>query len=264
MMENSPAAGSSLLVVIGLLTLIAAAGIFILLVAYNQKRQLSQQLLAQQQKTEYLEKMVRLAMESHENERRQVSKELQDNLGPMLQALNLTVARNAGEKEKIQVQQLINEITETLRRISWHLIPSSLERFGLLVALDELCQRMNDEGGAKITFEKNVEALALDSNKQILLYRIVEEALANAIRHAAAAEVQVSLQQEAGRLLVTIRDNGTGFDFPDQGQPQLNRYGLGLYTMQSRVNLLRGSLVFENNQPKGTRIIIQLPMYGSV
>lgn len=262
-MEGSTDSQIVLIITIASLVILLMAGTIVMFVIFYQKRVLTEKLKQQNMERVFDEKMIRVTIESQENERKRFAKDLHDEVGLMLQALNLTVAHIAGEEDRKQIQEMVNEFTETVRRISWDLMPSSLERFGLIEALDELCARLTERGTVPIHFIKSVPLPVLDKNQEILLYRMVQEALNNALKHARASEIKLQLTC-AEELTIRITDNGIGFEFPNNEHRTPNQYGLGLYNMESRARLLEGALRFEKNLPSGTHVVIQLPLHGRV
>jgi signal transduction histidine kinase len=248
---------------LGIISLLFLAGALITFMVVYQKRVLAEKLKSNNLESEFNQRMVRVTIESQESERKRFAKDLHDEVGLILQALNLTIARIANESDRKQVQELVDEFTETVRRISWDLMPSSLERFGLTEALDELCTRLTERGSTPIKFEKTGKVAALDKSQEILLYRIVQEAINNALKHARASEIKVLLNC-AEDVTIRVSDNGIGFTLPHSDHHSPNQYGLGLYNMESRARLLGGTMHFEKNTPSGTDVVIHIPFYGRV
>jgi signal transduction histidine kinase len=238
------------------------AGAIVLFVMLYQKRVLTEKLRVQKLEHNFDEKLIRTTIESQENERKRFAKDLHDELGLMLQALNLTIARTANEADRKQIQEMVNEFTETVRRISWDLMPTSLEKFGLMEAIDELCSRLTERSQIIVLFEKPDATPLLDKNQEILLYRIVQEAINNALKHSKASEIKVQIKSEHD-LIVSIIDNGIGFDLSALEQRAPSQFGLGIFNMESRTRLLAGTIKFEKNNPTGTQVIIQVPLHGS-
>ncbi len=239
---------------------------FVLLLFYWQlKRNVGKQLAQKELDFDHQQKMLQLALEAQENERKRVSKALHDEVGVLLQALHTTtfsLIRNASEEDKKEIQQLVDALTETVRRISWDLMPSSLERFGLAEAIDELCTRLSSREPATISFTTNGTAAPLDKNQEILLYRIVQEALNNALTHSKATHIQVLFNWRDTEFCIEVRDNGIGFEMPVKSNYDFNSYGLGLFTIKNRAGLLQGYVSFEKNLPTGTVLKFILPQSG--
>jgi len=251
--------------VVGTFAMLIMAGAIVLFVLFYQKKMIGEQLRRKELEAEYQQKMLRMALESQENERKRVSKDLHDDVGIMLQALKntvLTIAKDSDEQDKKDIQDMVNEITESVRRISWDLMPSSLERFGLAEAVDELCSRLSHRNNTQVSFSQSGQGTPLDKQQDILLYRIVQEAITNALKHARASSIHVTFGWQSEQLLVEIADDGVGFELPQKEKRTPNQYGLGLYSMENRAALLHGMVAFDRNQPSGTKVQISLPLNG--
>ena len=238
----------------------------ILFVVFYQKKMLHEQLKLQTIESEHRKKMMVAEMQSRENERGRLSKEIHDGIGVMLQALRHTtmaVAINASDEDRAELGENINEITETVRSMAYNLMPPSLERFGLKETLDEYCNKLNKYNpDINFTFSEEGRARNLDSWQQLLLYRIVQESTMNAIRHAHCTEVAVIMAWEENELSLSVGDNGKGFDFPTDDNKNHGRHGLGLYSLENRAALLGSSIKFASNVPSGTMLMITLPLHG--
>jgi two-component system NarL family sensor kinase len=238
----------------------------VLFIVFYQKKMLQVQLHRQSMESGHRQKMMEVEMQSRENERIRLSKEIHDGVGVMLQALRATtlaVARNASEEDRHELGELINEITETVRSMAYDLMPATLEKFGLRETLDELCTRLNRYND-KMQFVFSCEGpdRLLDSWQQLVLYRMVQEATNNAIKHAAATEIRISMDWGEDALLLSVSDNGKGFEFPGNGNRILGRHGLGLYSLENRSTLLGAEIKFQTNKPKGTLLTIHLPLHA--
>lgn len=255
---------------ISLIAWVAIAGVCLLVaiilifVFWQQRRSVEKQLNQKQLESDYQQRMLRLALEAQENERKRVSKALHDEAGILLQTLRstaLSLTKNAPEADKNEIKILVDQLTEVVKSISWDLMPTSLERFGLAEALDELCSRLSVREAMAITFTATGSTTPLDKNQEILLYRIVQEALDNAIRHAKASIIEIDFAWHDEELCIEIRDNGVGFEMPKKNKLSINQYGLGLFNIENRVGLLQGCVSFEKNEP-GTIVRIVLPQQG--
>jgi len=241
------------------------AAIFLIFVLWQQKSCVEKQLTQKQLESDYQQRMLRLALEAQENERKRVAKALHDEVGILLQAhrsTTLSLIKDAPEGDKNEIKNLIDQLTETVRRISWDLMPSSLERFGLAEALDELCNRLSLRESMAIKFTSTGPSAPLDKNQEILLYRIVQEAIENAIQHARASVVEILFTRSEAELCIDIRDNGIGFEMPKKNKLNINQYGLGLFNIENRAGLLQGYVSFEMNEPTGTIVRVVLPQPG--
>ena len=242
------------------------AGAIVLFGVFYQKKMLQEQLQRQLLEADHRKKMMEAEMQSRENERSRLSKEIHDGVGVMLQALRATtlaVAKNSSKEDREELSQQLNEITETVRRMAYDLMPASLEKFGLAETLDELCTKLNRYNPAiHFTFSHDGPARKLDSRQQLILYRMVQEATTNAIRHANASEVNIALLWVPSLLTLRVADNGKGFEYPTQENKIHGRHGLGMYSLENRATLLGADLKFVPNLPTGTLLTVHLPLHG--
>lgn len=251
------------LIAIGTTGMLLLASAIIIFVVYYQKKMVQEQLKRQALEVDYQKKMMLAELTSRENERARVSKDLHDGVGVMLQVLRtaaLTVAAGASQEDKNDIQQHVDEITETIRRISFDLMPADLQKFGIVKTVEELCSRLNKRGIVPITFTQTGVQFSLDQPSELLLYRIIQESVNNALRHAHSSEINIHFTKTDQEMKVSITDNGIGFDFPSLEKGLTQATGLGLSSIQNRANLLGATLTFESNIPAGTTITLVLPL----
>lgn len=235
----------------------------ILFVVYYQKRILSEQLKRQLLEADYKQKLLQAALESQEKERSRLASDLHDSVGAMLSTIRLSLhpVVKAGNGEPLdQTKQLLDETIDTVRRISRDLMPSSLEKFGLSHAIKEMCDRINYSGAMNVEFAELGASLELGKKKEVMIYRIIQEMVNNAIRHAHATVIKI--QFDWGKYLqLTIQDNGEGFDYKKlrTAKQGSNGQGLGLYNIENRVSLLSANLEFDHVFPKGSQFTIKIP-----
>jgi signal transduction histidine kinase len=238
----------------GMLIMAAAIVVFIL---FYQKRMLHEKLKQHQMELDHKEKSLRLALESQENERKRIAKDLHDGVQAMMQALRvsvLTVIKDSSEHDKKEIQDMVSELNETVRAVSWDLMPATLEKFGLTSALEEFCKRLDGKIAIPVHFTKQGSPQSLDTNQQLLLYRIAQESVNNAIKHSKASKIEVSINWSEG-LHLTIIDDGVGFDHTTKST---GTSGLGLSNLESRARLLNADLRFLKNSPSGSIIDVVL------
>lgn len=259
-MSSSVDTNVLILFLIGTAAMLLMAVAIILFIVFYQKRVLSEQLKQQELEVKYQQQMLLAQMQSQEEERRRVAKDLHDDVGLMLQALRFTtlaVLQQAAEQDRQEVQKMVSDVTDTVRRICWDLMPSSLEYFGLSEAVDELCTRLSTRVHVPIVFSLEGETIAIGKEKQILLYRMVQELVGNSLKHAKAGAVEVKLNWKQDHLTIHVTDNGTGFDLDAVKQHRNPGQGLGLLSLENRSRLLPAELKYEKNIPHGTNASIK-------
>lgn len=209
-----------------------------------------------------------LRVNAQEEERRRIAREIHDGLGQILTAVKFNVeiledspSLSADDHRRIaDVKTLLDNVMKEAREISYNLMPSVLDDFGLAPALQLLAERFGVQTGVRVTFVAQGMAERLPPTVEIALYRIVQEALTNAVRHGAATLVAIQAFRSGDEVRLTIEDNGSGMD-PDRAmERQIVGSGIGLASMRERVNSFRGLLDIESSPGNGTLISVHIPI----
>jgi PAS domain S-box-containing protein len=202
-----------------------------------------------------------------EAERARVSQELHDELGQALTGIKLDIGwlrgrLATGEGEVAtrleDMRQLVDGTVDTVRRIAAELRPGILDDLGLDAAIRWLVRDFGKRAGVEIRVEEAAELPVLDPGAAVAAFRIVQEALTNAARYAPGADITVRFGMEGGRLQVSVRDDGPGFD--PEALDTSGRRGLGLLGMRERARMHGGSLEVETAPARGTRVSLELPV----
>ena len=196
-----------------------------------------------------------------EEERRRLSRELHDETGQALTSILLglrSIEETAGtERFPVALAELREQVVATLqdvRRLAVELRPKALDDFGLVPALERLVTTFAEQTGIETHLEARVRGARLPSEIETVLYRVVQEALTNIVKHARAEHVSVLLHARPGKVAVVIEDDGRGFS-PDV----LSADGIGLVGMRERVALVGGHLELETSEEGGTTIVVEVP-----
>jgi signal transduction histidine kinase len=206
---------------------------------------------------------------AQEEERRRLSQDLHDETIQDLIALDqkvqlLASAARAGKGPKAQGLEAIHrearEAIRKVRRLSRALRPAYLEDLGLLPALEALAEDIGSSLGIPIVVRTTGTRLPLPQDADLAVYRIVQEALANVARHAAAHRVLVTLQYRHAEFRLTVKDDGVGFT-PPKESGELSRTGhFGLIGMHERAQLISARLEVHSTPGRGTRVTLRLPV----
>lgn len=202
-------------------------------------------------------------MEGQEEERRRLSRELHDGIGQMLTGLrlhseklkSLPFANDKQRKTFEEHSKLIEETIEATRMVSFNLMPPILTDFGLGAAIRLLTEYTSQTSNIPVTYESNYGQTRLNSNLEVNLYRIAQEALNNMVKHSKATEAKVVLKINKSDIELKISDNGIGFD--EKNVKKETIINNGLPNMQTRVRLLGGQM--QAKATKGTQIIVKIP-----
>lgn len=212
-------------------------------------------------------KALRQLNETLEGEIKRIAYAVHDEAGQLLVAVHLALAEMARELPKLQqdqigqVQELLKEVEIHLRRYSHELRPTILDDLGWIPAIRFLAEGVSKRSSLPIHIETTVSG-RLSSAVETTLYRVVQEALNNAVKHANAMTVWIRAWQNKGVLFCSIRDDGAGFDLRCL-QRASGRKGLGLVAMQERVSAIGGTLQIESNPGHGTEVRLQLSLEGN-
>ncbi|MEA9415506.1 ATP-binding protein [Flavobacterium sp. PL02] len=234
--------------------------LFLWILNKNQKKLSFQKEVNHQQELTALENQKKLSVsnaliEGEEVERKRIARDLHDGLGSMLSGLKMHM--NLAEKEnatnKIEVGTLLDNSIKELRNISQNLMPESLLKLNLENALRDLCIA-NSNSKTNIEFQYLVQNQNLPKNYEIMIYRIIQELLNNALKYAKASQILVSCSQNQDVFFITVEDNGIGFD----ASKLKNNTGMGLRNIKNRVEFLNGKLEIDSKENKGTSTYIEL------
>ena len=150
------------------------------------------------------------------------------------------------------------EVADEARRVSHGLHPSVIQDFGLSPALEEFCGEFAKAHGIGVQFECPGDDAGLGLDGASCLYRIVQECLHNAAKHAHATEIRVALTASGGKMHLVVRDNGAGFP----AGAHRAKWGLGLVSMKERVRMVNGTLSIASQPGQGTEIAASVPLSG--
>jgi len=204
--------------------------------------------------------------ETLEEEIKRIAYTVHDEAGQLLVAVHLALADLSRELPKplqeqvAQIEGLLNQVENHLRRYSHELRPTVLDDLGWIPAIRFLAEGISKRANLAIHVRSTVSG-RLTSPIETALYRIVQEALTNAVKHAKARNVWIHAWSENLMVCCSIRDDGSGFD-SRQVQTALGRKGLGLIAMQERVSAIGGTLRIESRPGRGTELLIRLSLEG--
>ncbi|HYE54872.1 MAG TPA: ATP-binding protein [Chitinophagaceae bacterium] len=196
-----------------------------------------------------------------ENERRRIATDLHDSLGPLLSSVKLQI--NSITICDPQDQQIINkagkhldEIIGSIREISYNLLPNTLQRKGLPEAVKEFIGHINSKHVLNIRFYQTKE-LTIPAEKEIHIFRMIQEIVHNTLKHAKAKDLQIALGEENRNVLILTKDDGIGFDIE---KARKESAGLGLKSIESRAEIMQGVINMESIPGHGTNYFVKIPL----
>ena len=218
--------------------------------------------------TEQLQAMSRQLVDAQESERRQFSRELHDRVGQNLTALSINLdilktqlAGNGNEAFRSRLNDaasLLEATAGAIENVMSELRPPMLDDYGLLPALQWYANEFSGRTGIQVSVDGDEGMERLTQASEIALFRIVQEALNNAAKHAHAKSIRIALERSSARFMMTVSDDGVGLDtalIP----PGRRRPGLGMITMRERAQAAGGQFEIEAAAGRGTRVVVRIP-----
>jgi two-component system, NarL family, sensor kinase len=204
---------------------------------------------------------IQAEIDTLEKERKRIASDLHDELGPLLSAVKLKInsldTNDPGDQEVINSSsEHLDTIIAKLREISNNLLPNTLTRKGLTKAIEEFIKSSHEAYGLPIRFICSQE-LKLVKQKEINIYRIIQEIVHNTIKHAHASYLILQITVEGNSLLLMTADDGHGFDYFAKVK---DNPGLGLRNLQSRAEVMGGELTCLSEPGKGTMYTFEIPV----
>lgn len=244
----------------GALVIVLLAGLFYRNYRHRQKiqQQRINELETQQQLT-----ATEAVLKGEEQERSRLAKDLHDGLGGMLSGIkyslntmkgNLVMTPNNAQAFERSIDMLDSSIKE-MRRVAHNMMPEALVKFGLDTALKDFCNDINQSGALKVNYQSiGLEGNNTDELVSVSIYRIVQELVNNAIRHAAATSALVQVTKTNDVISITVEDDGKGFDSNLMKQSK----GIGWTNIQNRVEFLKGKIDVQTEPGQGTSVLIEI------
>ena len=247
---------------IGIGGLILLTGLLI----YSQYRRnkLRQETKMKTEMMKQQEMAVKAVIEAEENERQRIAKDLHDGVGQMMSAAKMNLSAfqseikfdNEEQKQSLEkVIQLVDESCKEVRTVSHIMMPNALLKNNLAAAIHDFVNKLNNKN-----LQAHVNTVGLDermdSNIETVLYRVIQECVHNAIKHAGATTLDISLIRDKDGISGTIEDNGKGFDVADKE----NFEGIGLKNITTRIEYLKGTVDFDSAPGRGTVVAFHVPI----
>ncbi len=227
----------------------------------SQKKLQLEALKRQEMKISFQKELLQRTIQTQEEERNRIARELHDDIGSKLNVihLNLHLLKSDVNKGK-DIQELLDDIDtslqnsiETTRHISHQLVPPTLRKFGLQSAIEDLQSSINRTGAIKMVVENTTAWKIEELMSQLHFYRIIQELVQNALKHSKANHVVFTFEQKEGQIQMLYTDDGIGM--PEN----IDSKGLGMSNLYTRVQILNGQWTIDRTYNSGTRIILNIP-----
>lgn len=251
---------SFLFIGIGGLILLAALLVYSQYKRYRMRKegQLQAEIMKQQ------ELKAKAVLEAEENERQRIAQDLHDGIGQMMSAAKMSLSAfesefhfNSGEQKKDfeKIINLVDESCREIRTVSHIMMPSALLKTNLATAIRDFVNKLSQKSLQVHVYTEGLDE-KIDSNVETVLYRVVQECVHNAIKHAGASTLDISLIRDREGISGTIEDNGKGFDTSVKDTSD----GIGLKNITTRIEYLKGTVDFDSAPGRGTLVAFHVPL----
>ena len=250
------------IVIVGTVILLTLALFIISLFIYYRRKQILSQLEKQQLQAQFSQTLLQSQIEIQEQTRQHISRELHDNLGQIASIIKInlnTITLNHPEKvaQKIEdTKELTRQLIADIKALSISLNRDRIAKAGLITAIATEVERINKTGQFNATFTSNSSNPAIDNDKAIILFRMVQEVLNNMVKHSKAKEISVTANSKENLFILALIDDGTGFSIEEK----LSNGGQGLQNLQNRAALIHAKFTIESKPGTGTQVTIEVPI----
>lgn len=245
----------SAIILIGTIMFIVLAIVIFFLVLFINRRVL-----------EHQRRLLQVSFEAQENERQRIGRNIHDDIGPLLSTIKLSVSRfkaledvSSSQRAALVCDHLDNAI-QMVRVVSRDLSPSVLSEYGIVIAAEELSDRINQSDEIKCEVKVEGREQELDQSIELAVYRIIQELCNNTIRHAEATLLSIIFKYRPNNLLIEVKDNGKGFVTPKKVNNGAAKPGIGLRNIEARAKQIGGKLTFNSIINQGTSAHLLVPM----
>lgn len=223
---------------------------------------------------EQIQILTREILRVQENERKRIARDLHDSVAQDLSSLRISCETFFDDQQEsaVSVRGKMKEMSRVLhgaiiavRDIAYELRPPSLDELGLPITLYRYCEDFSERTGIEVDFfSAGLEQFRMDSDSEINLYRLVQEALNNIRKHSRAQNASIRLVASYPHVILRIDDNGIGFEAELQSAIWVQRKHMGLRSMEERVNLLGGRIRLKSRPGAGTSVFVEVPIFHTI
>ncbi|UJP66234.1 sensor histidine kinase [Mongoliitalea daihaiensis] len=253
-MENE---GSGLFVIIlmGIFLMLLMVSFIVLMLLYHRQKQIKNQEKLKAIQTEYEKTMLNVEKEIREETLSFVGRELHDNIGQLLSLAKMNLS--SAKPEKVANGKfMINDIIREVRGLSKILNLEWLEGYSLETFIQKELDKLTHAEFCTTSFESRVPELMLNKDEKLILIRIIQECINNAIKHARPNHISITIHEQDQHTCIHLRDDGVGFDIQVRGD------GSGLINLKKRMETIGGTLRITSSVGNGTSIELFLPKFG--
>jgi len=249
-----------IMLVAGMTVFLTLTGIVVFVLLFYQKKKFNHRQQIADLQNVFHQEILHAQLETQEYTFRQVSEEIHDNVGQLLSTVNMLLGITERNLEKPPetlslAMTTVARAIHDLRGFSKSLSTEWLNQFDLLENIRNELDRLSSAGIVQGQLQTDIAVLPYLPQEQVMLFRVLQEAIQNCIRHSGATSIQVSVRTGESEIYLDLEDNGKGFD-----PAAMEMKGIGMMNMRHRIGLMHGSIVWESVPSVGTKVGIRLPI----
>lgn len=234
--------------------------VLILFFYFSRKKIIQKELEKKDLEINHQKSLLRAVIITQEDERKRIAQDLHDDISSKLNIVSLNShllkTPNLSSNDLIEITDNIIKLTtnalDNSRAIAHDLLPPVLEKFGLNAAIEELCLEFNTTKSVQVEFKNNTDFEGCGSEKELHIFRILQELMSNSLRHGKASEISITFEKNQSIYVCTYTDNGIGFEISDSK----NHKGLGMKNIESRISFIDGTIAITSSKNNGINVVI--------
>lgn len=252
---------TALIIITGIFLMFFMSIVLLAFFYFSKKKIVQKELEKKMLELDYQKGLMLATIEVQEEERMRIAQDLHDDISSKLNIVSLnshlltTPDLTATEVEEItgNIINLVSKALDNSRRIAHDLLPPVLDKFGLHAGIKELCFEVNSSKAVAISYENNVVFNDEDKNRNLNVFRIIQELINNSLRHGKATEIVLQFDTLDSKTVCHYKDNGRGFDMAHLK----NKKGLGMKNIESRIIFLEGTIDIDSEIDKGIKVFFK-------
>lgn len=241
-----------LIILLGFFLMVLMVSFIVIMVVYHRQRQIKNQQKVMEIQAEYEKTVLNVEKELREDILAHVGRELHDNVGQLLSLAKMNLSSSKPEKVS-EGKVMVNEIIQEVRALSKTLNLDWVEAITLEEFIQRELKKLESVDFCKVAFHQSGNPLVLDKDKKLVLIRILQECLNNAIKHAQPKSIEIRIKPALDKSVISVKDDGKGFEYKGESS------GLGIYNLKNRMATIGGEMVLYSALGKGTEIKLILP-----
>ncbi len=236
--------------------------ILILFFYFSRKKIIQKEIEKKNLELLHQKKLLHAVLFTQEEERKRIAQDLHDDISSKLNIVSLNSyllkASNISEDEITEISNNIINLTkkalDNSRRIAHDLLPPVLDKFGLHAGIEELCLEVSSSKSIEITYQNEITFHLADNQKQLHIFRILQELINNSIKHGKATKIEISFIKKETDGICIYKDNGVGMDISNLGHAK----GIGIQNIESRISYIGSSITYNTSKGNGMEVIFKI------